>query len=90
MAIAEAISNIALRRCGAKSATSSFSANWMVAAGHGHEDANLFATVEAVAQEFCPALGVCIPVGQGFDVDADGLAECRRRRAKHDRDRYRW
>jgi phosphoribosylformylglycinamidine synthase len=33
------------------------SANWMAAAGHGHEDAVLFDTVKAVALDFCPALG---------------------------------
>src|SRR5690606_23388185 len=40
------------------------SANWMAAAGHGGEDANLFDTVKAVGQELCTALGITIPVGK--------------------------
>jgi phosphoribosylformylglycinamidine synthase len=36
----------------------------MAAAGHGHEDAALFDTVKAVGLEFCPALGIAIPVGK--------------------------
>ena len=36
----------------------------MAAAGHGHEDAALFDTVRAIGIEFCPALGVSIPVGK--------------------------
>ncbi len=40
------------------------SANWMAAAGHPGEDANLYATVRAVAVELCPALGIAIPVGK--------------------------
>jgi len=40
------------------------SANWMAAAGHGHEDAALFDTVYAVALEFCRQLELSIPVGK--------------------------
>ena len=40
------------------------SANWMAAAGHPGADAELYATVEAVARELCPALGIAIPVGK--------------------------
>jgi len=40
------------------------SANWMCAAGHPGEDAALFDTVQAVAMELCPALGIAIPVGK--------------------------
>ena len=36
----------------------------MVAAGHGAEDAKLYATVKAVAEDLCPELGICIPVGK--------------------------
>jgi phosphoribosylformylglycinamidine synthase len=36
----------------------------MAAAGHGFEDAALFDTVKAVGIDFCPALGVAIPVGK--------------------------
>src|SRR5262249_38116961 len=40
------------------------SANWMAATDHPGEDAALFDTVEAVALEFCPTLGLSIPVGK--------------------------
>jgi phosphoribosylformylglycinamidine synthase len=40
------------------------SANWMAAAGHAGEDAALYAGVQAVGMEFCPALGLTIPVGK--------------------------
>ena len=63
MAVAEAITNIACADIAAIGRIK-LSANWMVAAGHGSEDAKLFATVQAVAREFCPELGVCIPVGK--------------------------
>ena len=63
MAVAEAITNIACADI-ARIGDIRLSANWMVAAGHGFEDARLYATVAAVAREFCPALGICIPVGK--------------------------
>jgi phosphoribosylformylglycinamidine synthase len=40
------------------------SANWMAAAGYPGEDDKLYKTVHALATEFCPALGICIPVGK--------------------------
>ncbi len=40
------------------------SANWMAAADHPGADAELFAAVDAVAKELCPALGIAIPVGK--------------------------
>lgn len=40
------------------------SANWMAAAGHAGEDANLFDTVKAVGEELCATLGITIPVGK--------------------------
>ena len=63
MAIAEALTNLA---------SSGFenlnrvvlSANWMAAAGLPSEDAALYEGVRAAALEFCPALGICIPVGK--------------------------
>ncbi|NKB32199.1 MAG: phosphoribosylformylglycinamidine synthase [Pseudomonadales bacterium] len=63
MAIAEAITNIASAAI-EKIGNIKLSANWMVAAGHGCEDAKLYATVEAVGMELCPQLGICIPVGK--------------------------
>ncbi|GAB5499685.1 MAG: phosphoribosylformylglycinamidine synthase [Pseudohongiellaceae bacterium] len=63
MAIAEAITNIASADVEALGDIK-LSANWMVAAGYGSEDASLYATVESVALELCPRLGICIPVGK--------------------------
>jgi len=63
LAIGEAITNIAsapITRLG----DIKLSANWMVAAGYGDEDARLYQTVRAVGMELCPALGICIPVGK--------------------------
>ncbi len=61
MAVAEAITNIACADI-ARIGDIKLSANWMAAAGR--EDAGLYAAVAAVAREFCPALGICIPVGK--------------------------
>jgi len=63
MAVGEAITNLAAADIG-DIAKIKLSANWMAAAGHGNEDAALFDTVKAVGLEFCPALGVSIPVGK--------------------------
>ena len=63
MAVGEAITNIASAEI-ASISDIKLSANWMVAAGHGCEDAKLYATVNAVAMELCPQLGICIPVGK--------------------------
>ncbi len=63
MAIAESITNIACASI-EKLGDVKLSANWMVAAGHGSEDQKLFATVQAVAMDLCPKLGICIPVGK--------------------------
>ena len=63
MAVGEAITNIAaaaIKDLG----DIKLSANWMAAAGHGNEDAALFDTVKAVGLEFCPQLGISIPVGK--------------------------
>ncbi|HEX5476281.1 MAG TPA: phosphoribosylformylglycinamidine synthase, partial [Burkholderiales bacterium] len=63
MAVGEAITNLAAARIGALSRVK-LSANWMAAAGAPGEDAALYDTVQAVAMELCPALGVSIPVGK--------------------------
>jgi phosphoribosylformylglycinamidine synthase len=63
MAVGEAITNLAAAAV-ADLGQVKLSANWMAAAGHGNEDAALFDTVKAVGLEFCPALGVSIPVGK--------------------------
>ena len=63
IAVGEAVTNIA-----AAAITDikdiKLSANWMAAAGHPGEDANLFDTVKAVAAELCRELGIAIPVGK--------------------------
>jgi phosphoribosylformylglycinamidine synthase len=67
MAVGEAITNLAAALIGDMSGDIrkiKLSANWMAAAGHGHEDAALFDTVKTVGLEFCPSLGVSIPVGK--------------------------
>jgi phosphoribosylformylglycinamidine synthase len=63
MAVAEALTNLAAAPITSLSRVK-LSANWMAAAGHPGEDAALYDTVRAVALEFCPALGVSIPVGK--------------------------
>jgi len=63
MAVAEALMNIAGAWIGAIG-TVKLSANWMCACGEPGEDANLFDTVRAVGIDFCPAVGVSIPVGK--------------------------
>jgi phosphoribosylformylglycinamidine synthase len=63
MAVGEAITNIAASRID-DIGRIVLSANWMAPAGHPGEDANLYATVKAVGEELCPALGIAIPVGK--------------------------
>ncbi|MDH5239386.1 MAG: phosphoribosylformylglycinamidine synthase [Gammaproteobacteria bacterium] len=63
MAVAEAITNIAAAPIEDISKVR-LSANWMAAAGHPGEDANLFDAVKAVGDELCRELGVAIPVGK--------------------------
>jgi phosphoribosylformylglycinamidine synthase len=63
MAVAESITNIIaadIRRI----EDIRLSANWMAACGEPGEDADLYDTVYAVGEEFCPALGIAIPVGK--------------------------
>jgi phosphoribosylformylglycinamidine synthase len=63
MAVAEAITNVVaadITRLG----DVRLSANWMAACGEPGEDADLYDTVRAVGEEFCPALGIAIPVGK--------------------------
>ena len=62
MAVAEAITN--LLAAPIELARVKLSANWMAACGEPGEDAALYATVQAVGLELCPALGVSIPVGK--------------------------
>ncbi|MDJ0698349.1 MAG: phosphoribosylformylglycinamidine synthase [Woeseiaceae bacterium] len=63
MAVAEAITNIAAAPIEDLGKVR-LSANWMAAAGHPGEDANLFDTVRAVGHELCRDIGIAIPVGK--------------------------
>jgi phosphoribosylformylglycinamidine synthase len=63
MAVGEAVTNIAAAAIEDISRIK-LSANWMAAAGHPGEDANLFATVKAIGDELCRELGIAIPVGK--------------------------
>jgi len=63
MAVGEALTNLAAATV-EKLGDVKLSANWMAAAGHPGEDARLYEAVHAVGMEFCPALGVAIPVGK--------------------------
>ena len=63
VAIAEAIANIAAAHIGPIHRIK-LSGNWMCACGEEGEDAALYDAVRAVGLEFCPAVGVSIPVGK--------------------------
>jgi len=63
MAVAEALTNIAAADVGDISQIR-LSANWMAPCGEPGEDAILYDTVKAVGLDFCPKLGVSIPVGK--------------------------
>jgi len=63
LAVAEAVTNI-LAADIASLQQVRLSANWMAACGEDGEDAALYAAVRAVGEQFCPALGIAIPVGK--------------------------
>ncbi|WP_184099673.1 phosphoribosylformylglycinamidine synthase [Silvimonas terrae] len=63
MAVGEALTNLAAAQI-ADLGDVKLSANWMAAAGHTGEDANLYDTVKAVGMDLCRDLGVSIPVGK--------------------------
>jgi phosphoribosylformylglycinamidine synthase len=62
MAVGEAITN--LLAAPIELARVKLSCNWMAACGEPGEDAALYATVQAVGMELCPALGISVPVGK--------------------------
>jgi phosphoribosylformylglycinamidine synthase len=68
MAVGEVITNLAGAAIGlnqvGKLGDIKLSANWMAAAGEAQEDQKLFDAVHAAGMEFCPALGMTIPVGK--------------------------
>ncbi len=63
IAVAEALTNLLAAPIGSLGDIK-LSANWMCAADHAGDDAILYDTVAAVGLEFCPALGITIPVGK--------------------------
>jgi phosphoribosylformylglycinamidine synthase len=63
MAVAEALTNIACADIESLDRVV-LSANWMAAAGANEEEQGLYRAVAAVGEEFCPALGIAIPVGK--------------------------
>lgn len=63
MVIAETLTNLAAARIESLE-NIKLSANWMAACGSEGEDAALYDTVQAVAMEFCPDIGLSIPVGK--------------------------
>jgi phosphoribosylformylglycinamidine synthase len=63
MAVAEAITNLAAADI-QKLSDIKLSANWMAAVNHDQEDIKLFDSVKTVGEDFCPDLGITIPVGK--------------------------
>ena len=63
LAITEALTNLAAADCGTIRNVR-LSANWMAPCGEPGEDANLYDTVQEAGLNFCPALGISIPVGK--------------------------
>jgi len=63
LAVGESLTNILAADIGSLSDVK-LSANWMAACGEPGEDAALYATVHAIGEELCPALGIAIPVGK--------------------------
>ena len=63
MAVGEALTNLLAAPISGLSGVK-LSCNWMAACGEDGEDAALYDTVEAVAMELCPTLGVSVPVGK--------------------------
>ncbi|MEY4688205.1 MAG: phosphoribosylformylglycinamidine synthase [Verrucomicrobiota bacterium] len=63
LAVGEALTNLAAAQVG-NIGRVNLSANWMAAPAVPGEGADLFAAVQAVGMELCPALGITIPVGK--------------------------
>jgi phosphoribosylformylglycinamidine synthase len=63
MAVGEAITNIVAANIG-QLGDIKLSANWMAASGESGQDAELYEAVKAVGEQFCPELGITIPVGK--------------------------
>ncbi|MFO1493617.1 MAG: phosphoribosylformylglycinamidine synthase [Lysobacterales bacterium] len=63
MAVGEALTNLYAAPIAAREEIK-LSANWMAAVGDPAMDGALYAAVEAVGSQLCPALGLAIPVGK--------------------------
>jgi phosphoribosylformylglycinamidine synthase len=63
LAVGEALTNLAAAQIGDLGKVI-LSANWMAAPAVPGDGADLYAAVQAVAMELCPALGITIPVGK--------------------------
>jgi phosphoribosylformylglycinamidine synthase len=63
LAVGEALTNLAAAQVG-EIGRVNLSANWMAAPALAGDGADLFAAVEAVGMQLCPALGITIPVGK--------------------------
>jgi phosphoribosylformylglycinamidine synthase len=63
IAVGEAITNMVAADI-ANLSDIKLSANWMAAVGSDSEDQALYDTVAAIGEDFCPALGITIPVGK--------------------------
>ncbi|ACB76986.1 phosphoribosylformylglycinamidine synthase [Opitutus terrae] len=63
LAVAEALTNLAAAQVGELGRVI-LSANWMAAPAVPGDGADLYAAVQAVGLELCPALGITIPVGK--------------------------
>ncbi|MGB7819151.1 MAG: phosphoribosylformylglycinamidine synthase [Ornithinibacter sp.] len=62
MAVGEALTNLMAAPITLRGVK--LSCNWMAACGEPGEDAALYDTVESVAMDLCPALGISVPVGK--------------------------
>ncbi len=63
LAVGEALTNLAAAQIGDIGRVN-LSANWMAAPAVPGDGADLYAAVQAVGMELCPALGITIPVGK--------------------------
>ncbi len=63
LAVGEALTNLAAAQIGELGKVN-LSANWMSAPALPGDGADLYAAVQAVGMELCPALGITIPVGK--------------------------
>ncbi|MGA3353431.1 MAG: phosphoribosylformylglycinamidine synthase [Acidimicrobiales bacterium] len=80
VAVGEAITNILAADVQELSHVK-LAANWMAASGYGDEDERLYEAVRAIGEQFCPALGLAIPVGKDSlsmrtAWEADGKEKC--------------